>query len=129
MIIIVISSEKLGRRWSSLYLIIWQHTVVRLFTAWIGKIDNFCLPISTNQERAPFVNLPTARLPIFPFSLKTLGLHIRPPLQIVIYNKHFTLKTVSISNKTYLHKWKIIPWIVLTWTHVYLWPFGDLVVR
>ena len=79
-------------------------TVVPDLVAKIGKIDNFCLPIWTNQERAPFVNLPTARLPIFPFSLKTLGLHIRPPLQIVIYNKHFTLKTVSISNKTYLQK-------------------------
>ena len=44
------------------------------------------------------------------------------------YNNHFTSKTVRISNQTYLRKWKIIPWTVLTWTNVYLWPFGVLLV-
>ena len=46
-----------------------------------------------------------------------------------LYNEHFTLKTVSISNKTYIQKWKIIVWTLLTWTQCISlaswWPSGS----
>ena len=45
------------------------------------------------------------------------------------YNKHFKLKTVSISNKTYIQKWKIIDLTLLTCTQCLSlaswWPSGS----